>query len=69
MCGDYNSVIGMEKAEPMRRFVTGMSKGRFQPAMDEATLSGVLVETDDKTGKTTAIHMIREGGRLQPSLP
>ncbi|MGB1208551.1 MAG: TIGR00282 family metallophosphoesterase, partial [Paracoccaceae bacterium] len=29
MCGDYNSVIGMEKTEPMRRFITGMSKGRF----------------------------------------
>ena len=69
MCGDYNSVIGMEKTEPMRRFVTGMSKGRFQPALDEATLSGVLVETDDKTGKATSVHMIRDGGRLQPSAP
>lgn len=69
MCGDYNSVIGMEKTEPMRRFVTGMSKGRFQPALGEATLSGVLVETDDRTGKATAIHMIRDGGRLQASAP
>lgn len=69
MCGDYNSVIGMEKTEPMRRFVTGMSKGRFQPALGEATLSGVLVETDDRTGKATAIHMIRDGGRLQASNP
>jgi 2',3'-cyclic-nucleotide 2'-phosphodiesterase len=32
MCGDYNSVIGMEKDEPMRRFITGMGKGRFQAA-------------------------------------
>ena len=63
------SVIGMEKTEPMRRFVTGMSKGRFQPALDEATLSGVLVETDDNTGKATSVHMIRDGGRLQPSAP
>lgn len=69
MCGDYNSVIGMEKAEPMRRFVTGMSKGRFQPALGEATLSGVLVETDDRTGKATAVHMIRDGGRLQATAP
>ena len=69
MCGDYNSVIGMEKTEPMRRFVTGMGKGRFQPAMGEATLSGVLVETDDRTGKANTIHMIRDGGRLQTSAP
>lgn len=65
MCGDYNSVIGMEKAEPMRRFVTGMVKGRFTPATSEATLSGVYVETDDKTGLAKEIRMIRQGGRLQ----
>ncbi|KMK67807.1 TIGR00282 family metallophosphoesterase [Puniceibacterium sp. IMCC21224] len=69
MCGDYNSVIGMDKAEPMRRFVTGMGKTRFQPALGEATLSGVLVETDDRTGKATALHMIRQGGRLEQSGP
>ncbi|MDX1780074.1 MAG: TIGR00282 family metallophosphoesterase [Thalassovita sp.] len=65
MCGDYNSVIGMEKAEPMRRFVTGMPKSRFAPALGEATLSGVFVETDDRTGRATDIRMIRQGGRLQ----
>ncbi|KUF12243.1 TIGR00282 family metallophosphoesterase [Pseudoponticoccus marisrubri] len=69
MCGDYDSVIGMDKAEPMRRFVTGMSKTRFQPALGAATLSGVLVETDDATGKAKAITMIREGGRLAQSGP
>jgi calcineurin-like phosphoesterase len=51
MCGDYNSVIGMDKAEPLRRFITGMPKGR--PANGEATLSGIYVETDDRTGKAT----------------
>ncbi|MEV8466550.1 TIGR00282 family metallophosphoesterase [Fluviibacterium sp. DFM31] len=65
MCGDYNSVIGMDKAEPLRRFVTGMGKGRFVPANGEATLSGVLVETDDRSGKATSIRMIRHGGRLE----
>ncbi|KDB02064.1 metallophosphoesterase [Defluviimonas sp. 20V17] len=69
MCGDYNSVIGMEKTEPMRRFVTGMPKARFEPAAGEATLSGVCVETDDRTGLATKISMIRVGGRLQPALP
>lgn len=69
MCGDYNSVIGMEKAEPMRRFVTGMGKGRFTPATGEATLCGLYVETDDRTGKATAVKMVRVGGRLEASGP
>ena len=69
MCGDYLSVIGMEKEEPMRRFITGMAKGRFTPAMGEATLSGVYIETDDRTGHATRIEMVRQGGRLAPSGP
>ncbi|RMD47901.1 MAG: YmdB family metallophosphoesterase, partial [Alphaproteobacteria bacterium] len=64
MCGDYNSVIGMKPDEPLRRFVTGLEKGRFEPAQGEATLSGVLVETDDATGLARAIHPVRVGGRL-----
>jgi metallophosphoesterase (TIGR00282 family) len=69
MCGDYNSVIGMEKLEPLRRFITGMPKSRFEPAMGEATLSGVYVETDDRTGRATRVRMIRVGGRLEAALP
>ena len=64
MCGDYNSVIGMEKDEPLRRFITGMSKGRFQPANGEATLSGALIETDDRTGLSKRITAVRDGGVL-----
>ncbi len=67
MCGDYDSVIGMEKLEPLRRFITGMASGRFEPANGAATLSGVFVETDDKTGKAVRIAMVRQGGRLQPA--
>ena len=69
MCGDYNSVIGMEKTEPLRRFVTGMPKGRFTPALEEATLCGLYLETDDKTGETTRIKMVRQGGRLAQDGP
>jgi metallophosphoesterase (TIGR00282 family) len=69
MCGDYNSVIGMDKAEPMRRFITGMSKGRFEPAEGEATLSGTYVETDDRTGRATRVVMVRVGGRLSEARP
>tara|TARA_R110002096_G_scaffold84375_4_gene194809 strand:- start:3126 stop:3983 length:858 start_codon:yes stop_codon:yes gene_type:complete len=69
MCGDYDSVIGMEKLEPMRRFVTGMPKARFEPATGPATLSGVYVETDDRTGRAIKVSMIRNGGRLQEARP
>ena len=69
MCGDYDSVIGMQKDEPLRRFITGMAKARFEPALGEATLSGVFIETDDKTGKALRIAMVRQGGRLQPCGP
>ncbi|MCB1337019.1 MAG: YmdB family metallophosphoesterase [Maritimibacter sp.] len=69
MCGDYHSVIGMEKAEPLRRFVTGMAKGRFSPAMGPVTLSGLYVETDDATGRAVRVAMVREGGALQASAP
>ena len=69
MCGDYNSVIGMDKAEPLRRFITGMPKERFTPAASEATLSGLYVETDDRTGKATRVEMVRQGGRLSAAGP
>jgi metallophosphoesterase (TIGR00282 family) len=69
MCGDYDSVIGMEKLEPLRRFITGMASARFEPAGGPATLSGVYVETDDKTGLAQKISMIRQGGRLQQAGP
>ncbi|WP_417807358.1 TIGR00282 family metallophosphoesterase [Thioclava sp.] len=69
MCGDYDSVIGMSKAEPMRRFVTGMAKERFSPARGEATLSGFYVETDDRTGHATRAEPVRVGGRLAQASP
>lgn len=65
MCGDYDSVIGMHKLEPIRRFVTGMPKEKFEPAAGPVTLSGVVVETDDRTGKATSVTPFRHGGRLQ----
>ena len=67
MCGDYDSVIGMDKTEPIKRFITGMSGGRFEPALGEATLCGTYVETDDKTGLALAIKPVRIGGVLGTS--
>lgn len=67
MCGDYDSVIGMEKLEPISRFVTGMTRARFVPADGPATLCGVLVETDDATGRALRAAPLRLGGRLAPA--
>lgn len=69
MCGDYDSVIGMERLEPLRRFTTGMVRARFEPAGGEATLAGVLVETDDRSGLARSILPVRQGGRLSPAGP
>ena len=67
MCGNYDSVIGMDKAEPLRRFVTGMPKSRFTPAHGDGSLSGVYVETDDRTGEALRTEMVRVGGKLPQS--
>ena len=69
MCGDYNSVIGMDPVEPLRRFITGMGKGRFEPALGPGTLSGVVVDTDDATGLARSVSPLRHGGRLSPVAP
>ena len=69
MCGDYDSVIGMAKDEPMRRFITGMPRARFEPAMGEATLCGLFAQTCDRTGVAQSVAMVRVGGRLAASGP
>jgi metallophosphoesterase (TIGR00282 family) len=69
MTGDYDSVIGMQKEEPLQRFTSGIPSARFEPATGEATLCGVAVETDDATGFATRIAPVRKGGRLSPVAP
>lgn len=69
MCGDYDSVIGVEVDEPLSRFLTGIPNGRFTPADGAASLSGVAIETDAKTGLCTAIAPLRFGGALSKALP
>ncbi|GGI20291.1 TIGR00282 family metallophosphoesterase [Bradyrhizobium guangdongense] len=69
MTGDYDSIIGMQKEEPLRRFTSGIPSGRFEPAAGTATLSGVAVETDDATGLALKIAPVRVGGRLEPATP
>jgi metallophosphoesterase (TIGR00282 family) len=69
MCGDYNSVVGMEKTVPILKFTKKMPTDRMQPAQGPGTLCGVFVETDDATGLAKSIHPIRVGARLIPAWP
>ncbi|MFC3230306.1 YmdB family metallophosphoesterase [Marinibaculum pumilum] len=69
MCGDYDSVIGMDKVEPLRRFRRKTPGARFEPAGGEATVCGVFVETEPGTGLARRIEPVRVGGRLSQALP
>jgi metallophosphoesterase (TIGR00282 family) len=69
MCGDFDSVLGMDKEEPLQRFLTKISTGRFQPSLGEATLCGVAIDVDDATGLARAIAPLRLGGRLSQTEP
>ncbi len=68
-CADYDSVIGMEKSEPLRRFIHRIPGGRYQPAAGKATVCGVYVETDPRTGLAVRCEPIRIGGRLSQHVP
>jgi len=68
MTGDYDSVIGMEKDEPLRRFTRRIPSGRFEPAQGPATLCGVGVEID-ANGFAKAIAPVRIGGLLDAAAP
>jgi len=68
-CADYDSVIGNDKEEPLRRFTTRISQGRYKPAEGPATVCGVYVETDPGTGLARRIEPIRIGGRLSETVP
>jgi 2',3'-cyclic-nucleotide 2'-phosphodiesterase len=69
MTGDYDSVIGMDKDEPLMRFLRKISLARFEPAMGEGTLCALAVETDDASGLARRIAAVRLGGRLQEARP
>ena len=67
-CADYDSVIGMDKTEPLRRFTTKMPSTRYSPATGPATLCAVFVQTG-ANGLATRIEPVRVGGRLIPAIP
>ncbi|HYZ64415.1 MAG TPA: TIGR00282 family metallophosphoesterase [Acetobacteraceae bacterium] len=69
MCGDYDSVIGMTKQGAAARFWTKMPGERLHPADGEATICGLFVVTDDRTGLALSAEPLRQGGRLSQATP
>jgi metallophosphoesterase (TIGR00282 family) len=67
MCGDYDSVIGMNKENSINRFLKENSTKHF-PAIGDATLSGVIVDCDLKTGLSKKIESYIFGGQLRNTL-
>ncbi len=64
MCGDYNSVIGMNKENSLKRFLKDKDAIKHFPAEGEGTLSGVIVETNTKTGLANKVIRVIDGGSL-----
>jgi metallophosphoesterase (TIGR00282 family) len=69
MTGDFDSVIGMTKDEPLQRFLRKLPGAKFEPASGPATLCAVAVETDDKTGLALKVAPVRLGGILEQAQP
>ena len=69
MCGDYDSSLGMDKEEPLNRFLSKVPKGRFEAANGPATLCGVGIDISDRTGLAERIAPFRRGPRLEESAP
>ncbi len=64
MCGDYNSVIGMNKENSLKRFFKDKESTQHFPAEGEGTLSGIIIDADHKTGLAKGVTRLIEGGSL-----
>jgi 2',3'-cyclic-nucleotide 2'-phosphodiesterase len=69
MTADYDSIIGMNKDEPLNRFLRKVPGSKFEPSSGPATLCGLAVETDDVTGLARKVGAVRLGGILQEARP
>ena len=65
MCGDYNSVIGMNRDNSLKKFFKDSSAKKHYPALGEATISGLMVKADDETGLAKKVEPIIVGGVLK----
>jgi 2',3'-cyclic-nucleotide 2'-phosphodiesterase len=64
MCGDYNSVIGMDKENSVKKFLKDKNAIKHFPAEGEGTLSGIIVETNTETGLAKKVTRLINGGSL-----
>ncbi|WP_156851072.1 TIGR00282 family metallophosphoesterase [Bartonella refiksaydamii] len=69
MCGDYNSSLGMDKEEPLYRFLYKKKRDRYEPARGPATLCGLAVELSNRTGLAEKVSAVRIGPHLKPEIP
>lgn len=65
MCGDYKSVIGMNRDNSLKKFLKDPSAKRHYPALGEATISGLMVTADNKTGLAKKVEPIIVGKYLE----
>ena len=69
MCGSYEGVIGMQKEAPIERFLSKWERPRLEVAEGPATVSGLLIESDDATGLAARVAPVRLGGLLSEAYP
>ena len=65
MCGDYDSVIGMNKENSIKKFFKDKEAVKHFPSLGEGTLSGVIVDANEKTGLAKSVSRIIVGGSLK----
>ena len=69
MCGDYELVLGMARDEPLRRFLQKTPGARLEAASGEGTLSGLAIETDERTGLSLRVAAVRLGPTIEETWP
>ncbi len=69
MTGNYQSILGMDRHEPVRRWLSKTPGSRLEVAEGPATLCGLAIETDDRTGLTVKLAPVRIGSVLDQALP
>ncbi|RCL02253.1 MAG: Metallophosphoesterase [Candidatus Tokpelaia sp. JSC189] len=69
MCGDYDSTLGMDKEEPLQRFLSKILRARYEVANGPATICGFAVDISDRTGLAEKVSPLRIGPHLQQILP
>ena len=65
MCGDYDSVIGMDKNNSIMKFLKNEKAKPHFPALGNASLSGLIIEANEETGLANRVERFISGGELE----